>query len=499
MGRGRGAMPAVATRERIVTAVSLVRGYLAPFAVRTVKLRAYAYRCITLCAVLMAHIASGQTASYTIKPLRWDEDYSYLRDRQDLPFPLSLKYLPLPVAHAFVSLGGEYRTRLESYGTPNFGLTGTPNFEALSNRLLAHADIHTGSLARVFLQIGYSDETGRKPAERPFDKGGVDLAQGFVDLNLAASEYPWRLRLGRQELAIGRFVTIRDGTAIRRTFDGVRLDGSLGAWTILAVDARATRSRPHAFDDEPDQGDSLVLLVATRKVPRVDTLHIDLLAMQRDFQTARYLAGFGHELRDSVGTRLFGSVGNWDLDAQVSHQFGRFTPNGAARLAIDSWGAAFEGGHTFHGAVASPRLALRIDAAQGDRHPKDHTLETFDLPYPNLTYLTDAAFIAPRNVWDIDPFVTVLPARTFSVTAGAQFLWRLTSHDAIYSPIGTPIVPPNTAGAFVAAQPYFRASWKPETFVELQIAATRAEPGGAVKSAGGRAQNYWTSAFTVRF
>jgi hypothetical protein len=491
MGRGRDTMPAVAARERAFTPFRLIRERLERFG---------ACPCITLCAALVVGAATGLSAEpYTIQSLRWQEDYSYLRDREDLPLPLSLKYLTLPVGHAFVSIGGEYRVKLESYDAPNFGLTHTPNYAALSNRVLAHADIHTGSLVRVFVQLGYSDETGRKPVERPFDRGGVDLAQGFVDLNLSAAEDPWRLRLGRQEVAIGRYVTIRDGTAIRRTFDGVRIDGSLGSWTILAVDARATRNRPRAFDDEPDPADSAALVVATRKIPGTDALRIDLLVMQREFQEARYVAGFGHELRDSAGARFYGAAGNWDLDTQVSHQFGRFTLNGGPRLTIDSWGAAFEGGYTFHGTFGTPRLAVRIDAAEGNRRSNDHSLETFDLPYPNLSYLTDAAFIAPRNVWDIDPFITVLPARAFSVAVGAQFLWRLTSHDAIYSPIGTTIVPPNTAGSFVAAQPYVRASWKPDTFVELQLSATRAEPGTAVISAGGRAQNYWASAFTLRF
>jgi hypothetical protein len=488
MGRGRDTMPAIAARERAFIALRFIREWFG------------AYSCIILCAALTTSAAPGRGVEpYAIQPLRWEEDYSYLRHREDLPFPLSLKYLTLPIDHAFVSIGGEYRVKLESYDAPNFGLTHTPNYAALSNRVLAHADIHTGSLVRVFVQLGYSDETGRKPAERPFDRGGVDLAQGFVDLKLSAAENRWRLRLGRQELAIGRYVTIRDGTAIRRTFDGVRIDGSLDSWTILAVDARATRNRPHAFDDEPDAADSAALIVATRKIPGTDALHIDFLVMQREFQVARYVAGLGHELRDSAGARFYGSAGNWDLDGQVSHQFGRFTPNGGPRLAIDSWGAAFEGGYTFHGAFGTPRLAVRIDAAEGNRRSHDRSLETFDLPYPNLSYLTDAAFIAPRNVWDIDPFITVLPARAFSVTVGTQFLWRLTSHDAIYSPIGTAIVPPNTAGSFVAAQPYVRASWKPGTFVELQISATRAEPGTAVTTAGGRAQNYWGSAFTLMF
>jgi hypothetical protein len=116
-----------------------------------------------------------------------------------------------------------------------------------------------------------------------------------------------------------------------------------------------------------------------------------------------------------------------------------------------------------------------------------------------LTYLTDAAYIAPRNVWDIDPFVSIQPSSTITLAGGAQLLWRLTSHDAIYSPIGIPIVRPNTAGTFVASQPYARCSWLPNSFVELQLAAVFAQPGEAVTSVGGRQQTYVASSLAIRF
>jgi hypothetical protein len=454
-------------------------------------------------AILLGSVtASADTppsASYPIKMIRSDEDYAYLRGRQNLPFPLALKYIPLNAGDSYVSLGGEYRIKVESYHRPNLGLTRTPDFAAVSNRAFLHADIHIDPAVRLFVQLGYSDETGRKPIERPFDRGELDLAQGFLDVNFQPRGKQWRVRLGRQEISIGRYVTIREGTSIRRTFDGARIDGTLGSWSVLAFGARPTRNRPHAFDDDRDPSDFAAALVATHELPGVRGLHVDLLAMQRNFRAARYLPGPGHELRDSLGARVFGSVGNWDVDAQASHQFGRFTPNAGGKMTIDTWGAAFEGGYTFRRAPWSPRVAVRVDAAEGDSNPADRTLRTFDLPYPNLTYLTDAAYVAPRNVGDIDPFVTVQPVPAISLTAGAQFLWRLTSHDAVYTPIGTPLLPPNTAGSFVAAQPYVRVSWHPVNFIELQLAAVYAEPGDAVRSAGGRAQTYVAGSLTARF
>jgi hypothetical protein len=441
---------------------------------------------------------AGSGDAYTIKMLRWDEDYSYLRGDEDLAFPLSLKYLHF-TNDGYISLGGEYRLRLESYEHPNFGLTHTPDYLALSNRALLHADIHWSPIFRVFLQLGYSEESGRKPVERPFDEGSADLAQGFFDVNWMLAGGRWRFRVGRQEIAIGRYVTIRDGTAIRRTFDGVRVDGEMGSWSILAFGARPTLNRREAFDDKPDSQDSAIAVVATHGIPWIQGFKLDLLALKRDFKAARYVAGFGQEIRDSLGIRLYGTMGNWDVDTQASHQFGHFLPTDGPSLTIDSWGAAFEGGFTFRPFAWSPRLAVRIDVAEGDNNRAGRTLTTFDLPYPNLTYLTDAAIIAPRNVADLDPFIMVQPSSELTLTAGAQYLWRLTPKDAVYSPIGTAIVPPNTAGSFVAAQPYVRVSWRPSHCLELQLAAVHAQSGKVVTSAEGHSQDYLSGSLAARF
>lgn len=449
----------------------------------------------------LAALTVGDAAAqitYPIKLFRWEEDYAYLRDRSDLGFPLSLKYLPLGSEGAYASLGGEYRIRIENYDHANFGLTHTPNFTALSHRVFAHADLHVDPDIRVFLQFGFSNENGRRPVERPFDKGGFDLAQGFVDWTFRLGGERWRLRVGRQEIAIGRFVTIREGTALRRTFDGARLDGTIGGWSLTAFAAKPTLNRRDAFDDEPDPSDFAMAAVAGHRIPGQDSLRFDLLVMQRQSKAARYLPGPGRELRNSLAGRVYGAVGNWDFDTQASYQFGHFIPVGKPQLAIRSWGGASETGYTFKGVAMTPRLAVRIDGACGDGNPADRVLTTFDLPYPNLTYLTDAATIAPRNVWDIDPFVTVKPFSTVGLTTGAQFLWRVAAQDAVYTAIGTPLLPPGTAGMFIAAQPYVRLSWNPSPFFEWQFAVVLAEPGRAVTNAGGKAQTFLSSSLALQ-
>lgn len=453
--------------------------------------------CLFACMVQRG-LADGLPV-YPIAEIPWSADYSYLAGRADLPFPLALKYIPLGFGTAYVSFGGQYRVRVEHYRGYDFGLPRIPDFTALAHRALLHADLHFDSSFRAFLQLGYSDEHGRKPVERPFDRGGIDLAQGFIDWSAAFRRLSWRLRVGRQEIAIGRYVTIREGTTIERTFDGARLDARLGGWDALVFAARPTDNDPHAFDDRPDPGDFASGAVVSHRIPGTRDLNLDLLAMQRRYSLAQYWAGAGRERRDSVAARLHGRSGDWDIDFQASYQFGRFTPDARNALRIAAWGAASETGYTFQGIPATPTLSLRADIAAGDRNRRDRVLTTFDLPYPNLSYLTDAAIIAPRNVWDLDPFLTVRPLRTLIVAAGTQFLWRYTSHDAVYTPAGVPLLRPGGSGNFIATQPYLRINWEPMPYMAWQASVVAAQPGAVVRAANGRRQVYLEASLTMRF
>lgn len=432
---------------------------------------------------------------YVIKPFRWDEDYS--KGNQGGGLPARLKYLPLDGGDV-LSLGGEYRYRIETYDRPDFGARNAGDFTSRQQRALVHADLHAGPDLRVFVQLGEGFEAGRKPAPRPGDEGHLDLAQGFIDLGWGAPDARWRLRVGRQEVAIGRYVAVRDGTDIRRAFDGVRIDGTSQGWTLMGLAARPVLDRPGAFDDTADHGDRLVAATAEHALPWKG-YRLGLAWLQRDNATARYAAGTGRERRRTLGVRVYGTSGPWDADGQVSYQFGRFTPLGRGRLDIEAWGAAFEGGRKLD-LTWSPRLAVRIDAAGGDWNGRDGRLSTFDLPYPNLSYLTDAAIFAPRNVRDLQPFVVLAPTRAVTLTLGSQFLWRNAKGDSVYSPIGLPVIGPGGRGDYLATTPYGRVSWRINPLVEWQATVVHAIPGEVLKAAhAGRSQGYGMTAIILKF
>jgi hypothetical protein len=437
---------------------------------------------------------------YQPKLLRWEEDYGALAHRPGpTPPPLGWKYLPLlDDGRTYLSIGAEYRLRVDDYADPDFGLRKAADFTSLQQRMLLHGDLHVGEQLRLFVQLGDWTEEGRKPAPRPSDHSEPDIAQAFLDLNLALASEPWRLRVGRQEVAIGRYIAVRDATNIRRTFDGLRLDGRIDAWSLTGLAAHATRNRGGSFDDEPDPHDAIAGLVAEAALP-IEGLKLSIAGLDRRNDAALYAAGAGRERRETAGVRVYGSQSGWDMDGQASYQFGSFTPKGRARMDIDAWGAAFEGGFS-PAALWRPRLALRADYAGGDDNRSDGRLSTFDLPYPNLSYLTDAAIFAPRNVHDLQPFVSFGPDPSVTFTLGAQFLWRNSAEDSVYSPANTPVIGPGGHGMYVATEPYLRLDWRLNPLLEVQAALVRAYPGTAIRSFGGRSTlDFAYGSLDVRF
>lgn len=442
-----------------------------------------------------ASLAAGEPAlaqeGYVIKPLRWDEDYARYQAPAHATFPETWKHVSLSEAGAFGSFGGEARARTETYDEPLFGMRGLPDFTSTAIRLLFHADIHANADVRAFIQLGVFDETGRKPRERPADESALDLAQGFIDIGRPQRI---RVRLGRQELSFGRFVTIRDGTNIRRTFDGARLTTTVLGGELDAFAATTTRQQRGFFDDDPDPDDR-----AWGAAFRRPTAHgaTTITYFGRHSDNAVYAVGTGVENRHSAAVRLQAQYDRFDFDGQAGVQWGQFELSGRT-LDIRAWGFASEIAYRLAQGSWSPRLALRFDAASGDADAADDALGTFDLGYPNLTYLTDAAAFAPRNLIGVQPFLTVQPKASLTLTFGTQWLWRLERNDAVYAPPSI-VLAPGGGSRFAASEYYGRAVWRLNRHVEMAASAVWIDPGSSLTAAGGNTQTFVATQITTRF
>jgi hypothetical protein len=120
-----------------------------------------------LFAITHASADCAAWPGYQPQLFRWNEDYSAFCSRDETGL-LALKCVPLGSSD-YVSFGADYRFRIDAYNTDFFGLHGSRAVEALENRALAHADLHFGESARLFLQLGSGTEPdgrSRAPAIR---------------------------------------------------------------------------------------------------------------------------------------------------------------------------------------------------------------------------------------------------------------------------------------------------------------------------------------------
>ncbi|UCC32224.1 MAG: alginate export family protein, partial [Phycisphaerales bacterium] len=159
--------------------------------------------------------------------LRWDEDFCYLDGQPDSyqgDFFDPVKNIRLDDDWR-LSVGGEFRYRLEAETNKTFGVTEPAQDTFHVFRYMLHADLKYRKLFRAFAQGIAAFDEERDLAPRGIDENRWDLHQLFFDLRVLGEDLPLTLRVGRQELQYGnqRYVSPLDWAAVRRRFDGVKL------------------------------------------------------------------------------------------------------------------------------------------------------------------------------------------------------------------------------------------------------------------------------------
>ena len=400
-------------------------------------------------------------------PLRWPEDYSYLKDpakRADLFDPI--KYIPLnATGDWYLSLGGQARYRYESFNNNNFGAGPQDDDGYHLGRFLGHADLHLGEHLRGFFQIKSALEDGRVGGPRATDADEFDVQQAFVDLilplPLGRTGSTVTLRAGRQELLYGaqRLVGPLDWANARRTFEGGKAIFQFSKTHSLDV----FWVRPVLVDkEESNDGDGdtgFAGIYDTLGLPSVfgadakSKLELYGLVLNRT-NAAWPTEGTGDEDRYTVGARFTTNPKPFDLDVEADYQFGKFRSGD-----VSAWAVAAEVGYTFAGATFSPRPFIGLDAASGDRNPGDGDLQTFNqlfpTGHPHLGYID---VVGRQNVIDLRGGFEITPlenkpwAKKVTLRTEYHQFWRESTSDALYNAAGTPLRGTGAAGAAAGAR-----------------------------------------------
>jgi hypothetical protein len=412
---------------------------------------------VALTASRNAHGEDDACAHPPTELIRYEEDYSFLRDpacRTDFWDPL--KYIAVSEApDTYVSLGADVRERVEYVHNQDWGRL--PSDGYLLSRFMVHGDVHAGAHLRAFVQLASAFVTGRAGGPRQLDEDLLDVHQAFLEVSVAIPSLgQLTLRAGRQEVDYpsARLIAVRDGANVRLSFDGLRAIQRVGTWHVDALALAPVETASGVFDDGWEPGQRLWGLYSSGPVvPDALALDVYYLGLLRD--KAVFDQGAARELRHSVGARLSGGVANVDYNTELVFQFGTF---GAGR--IRAWTVASDTGYTFTTVHWRPRIGGQANVTSGDKDRNHVDLQTFDPLFPRAAYFSEANLIGPLNHIDLHPALGLQPTDSFSFALAWDVFWRYSLADALYRMSGVPqVTVTDNPERFVGSEGSVSAVW----------------------------------------
>ncbi len=372
-----------------------------------------------------------------LNPLPAEQNWSFLGDsskRTDFFDPV--KYIPFDDnPQMYLSVGFEYRIQYEYYDDFLFGEGPQDHNGYVMNRVMPHFDFHAGNDFRLFSEFEFDFEDGRTGGPRPqVDEDRGDVHQAFIEIGShVSSPHGISLRAGRQEVVLGsgRLLDNNEGPNVKLSFDGFRLiaEGAHARLDLFAV--KPVENNTGFFDDVPNHAESLWGSYLTVPAPVVSRGQADFYYIGLDTKSATYNRGTGHELRHTVGTRVFRPIGKGlDYNWEPNYQWGSF--GGAS---IRAWSVSTESGFTFDRIRFHPRPLLRADVYSGDATPANQRLGTFDTIFPRGAYFTPAVapFLAPMNLIDVHPALQFQLRKNITGAFAWDWYWRESTHDGVYA------------------------------------------------------------------
>ncbi len=323
------------------------------------------------------------------------------------------------------------------------------------------------------------------------DTDALDVHQGYAQVGTAAGGARLALRLGRQEMPLGstRWVSVRDGANVRRTFDQAKLTFSGVSWSSESFGGWLSRRRAGVFDDLPVMNDAFWGTYWTVSLePEPASLELFVFGRRRDHVS--YVDAEGSEMRHTFGARWFHRRSD-ELEYAV-HALAQAGSIGGKR--IRAWGLAAALWQALGGGV---KIGLRTEALSGDG-VGDDALGTFDPLFPNLSFFGALAAIHPTNLYDLHPLLRLQRER-LQVEVGCAVLWRQTVADAVYTPAGARLADPSSAGKFTGYS--WTLAFAVETSKQLWVAteASYLDAGAALRAGGLLGTTYFASTVTLHY
>ncbi|HET6216146.1 MAG TPA: alginate export family protein [Acidobacteriaceae bacterium] len=423
-----------------------------------------------------------------LNPFPAEENWSFLADsakHTDLFDPL--KYIRFGEnPQLYLTLGFEYRIEYEYFDNWMFGAGPQDHNGYVMNRAMPHFDFHAGSDFRLFSEFGFDYTDGRNGGPRPeIDEDRGDVHQAFLEIGPhVSSRHGISLRVGRQEVVFGtgRLFDNNEGPNVKLSFDGFRTiaEGAHARLDLFAL--RPVENNPGWFDDVPNHAQSVWGSYLRVPAPIVCRGRADVYYIGLDTKSLAYNRGSAHELRHTVGARVFRSTGQGlDYNWEPNYQWGSFGND-----FIRAWSVSTETGFTFDRLLFHPRPLLRADVYSGDGNPATQPLGTFNPLFPRGAYFTPKAvpFLGPQNLVDLHPVLQFHLKPNVTGAFAWNWYWRESIHDGIYAFGSGVLIDPAGAGhaRYLGTQGDLEIRWAPmpHTTVAFNLAGFR--PGTFFKT-----------------
>ena len=368
------------------------------------------------------------------------------------------------------------------YDPARFGIGGSEDGYGLLRALASATYVEDNWQARV--QLGVHAENGKAGGPGRTDRSALDVQQAYWRWQRGG----FHLQLGRQEAGYGssRLLSVRDGPNIRLAFDGARVGWKGRSGTLELMALRPLENRPGALDDRGEHGAHLWGAYATTARGRgAGQWDLYLLDYRRD--GARFAAGSGTERRQTLGARWVGQAGALDWNSELVAQGGELRTT-AGTLDIHAWTLATDTGWRWTDLPLQPRLGLKADIASGDGNLHDGRLGTFNALFPKSAYFSEASLLAPANLMDVQPTLTLRLHDALTTELGVQMAWKHRLADAVYTTPAPLVALPGSAGGArrIGTQYKSETRWQASEHWQWQLQLAWVDAGPALKQAGGR-------------
>jgi len=469
--------------------------------------------CGTVCVLTLllglAGALAGETSasaeySSTQPPyqiLRFNENYLYLSsptNRTDWFDPIKHNPVQSQEPAWYLTFGGELRERFEGNYDANFGIGGVGSDSYLLQRITVLADLRLGERVRLFAEgISGVIEGESLPAPSVQDDP-ADLAYAFLDV------MPWMnedksltLRAGRfgMNLGSGRLVATRAAASAPNI--PFRFDGFEGLYSAPRWAATSFLNQPVKDAGGISGADHSTTFWGLYVTHWFDAPHkqgLDLYYLGIHNEHATYASGTADELRHSFGVRFFGERGKWDWNQEDVIQVGSFGSD-----SILAWTASLDGGYTWE-TTGEPRLGLKFNVISGDVDARDGRQGTFNALYPNPGYFNDASLLRPANLIDVHPNINLNLAHNISANGGADFLWRYSRNDAVYSVSRSILVPAlSNEPAYIATALDVNLEWQIQRHMTFLASYVHFFTGDYVHAAGGKNMDFVSATMSFVF